>query len=278
MSMKPAFAGAQSRASGTLARELLAGQLVTIGVLLALAGVAWWVTDLRMAGMDAGPGTDPGAFGFYVSTWTVMMAAMMFPSIAPMVLVYRKVQRGRRAQGREVPSGTTPLFVSGYLLVWAASGLLGYAVLKVGRALAGGVFAWDNAGRYTAAAFILAAAVYEFTPLKHACLSRCRGPLAFLLGSWRDGRRGALVMGLEHGAWCLGCCWLLMVALFALGAMSITWMLVISALIAAEKLLPWRGAATTGVAVLLAALAIAVAATPSNVPALTVPGSSASMH
>ena len=249
-----------------------------IGVLLALALVAWLVTDLRMAGMDAGPGTDPGALGFYVSTWVVMMAAMMFPSIAPMVLMYRNLQRGRRSQGNPAPAGATGLFVSGYLAIWAASGLLGYAVLKGGRALDGGLFAWDRAGRWTAAAVLLAAALYEFTSFKHACLTRCRGPLAFLLGSWRDGRRGALTMGIEHGAWCLGCCWALMAALFALGAMSMTWMLLIGALVAAEKLLPWRTAGTVGVAAVLAALAIGVAAAPAQVPALTIPGSPAAMR
>jgi predicted metal-binding membrane protein len=257
---------------------LLSGQLAVIGLLLALAVVAWIVTDLRMTGMDAGPGTDPGAFGFYVSTWVVMMAAMMFPSIAPMVLTYRNLQRGRRDQSRSVQAGVTAVFVGGYLAVWGASGLLGYAVLKSGRALDGGLFSWDRAGRWTAATVIMVAALYEFTPLKHACLTRCRGPLAFLLGSWRDGRRGAFTMGVEHGAWCLGCCWALMAALFALGAMSVTWMLLIGALIAAEKLLPWRTAGTVAVAGVLAALAIGVAAAPARVPALTIPGSPAAMR
>jgi predicted metal-binding membrane protein len=277
---RPAAAGhpaAADRKSG-LAPGLLGGQLVAIAVLLALAAAAWVVTDLRMAGMDAGPGTDPGAFGFYVSTWVVMMAAMMFPSIAPMVLTYRNLQRGRAERGQVVQAGSPALFVAGYLAVWAASGLLAYAVLKGGRSLVGGTFAWHEAGRWTAAGLLLLAASYEFTPLKHACLKRCRSPLGFLVGSWRDDRRGALAMGIEHGAWCLGCCWALMVALFALGAMSITWMVLVSALIAAEKLLPWRGVGTVGVAAVLIALAIGIAAAPSNVPALTVPGGSRAMN
>jgi hypothetical protein len=247
---------------------LRSGQLLTIGLLIALAIVAWVVTDLRMAGMDAGPGTDPGAFGFYLSTWVVMMAAMMFPSIAPVVLMFRRMARRR---------GASAVFVVGYLLVWAASGLVAYAVLKLGRALDGGLFAWDRAGRWTAAAVILAAAAYEFTPLKRMCLTKCRSPLGFLTGRWRDGNAAALRMGVEHGAWCLGCCWALMAALFALGAMSLTWMLVIGALIAAEKLLPWRSASTIGVSVMLAALAIGIAASPASVPALTVPGSPSAM-
>ena len=251
--------------------ELIRGQLLAIAALLALATVAWAVTDLRMAGMDGGPGTDPGAFGFYISTWVVMMAAMMLPSAAPMVLTYRRMQRGKG------PAGATTAFVAGYLLLWAATGFVAYGVLEAGRSLAGGFFAWDHAGRATAAVVLIAAAVYELTPAKNACLGRCRSPFAFMMASWRGGRRGALRMGLEHGAWCLGCCWALMVGLFALGAMSLTWMLVVSALIAVEKLLPWRAAATAAVVAVLLTLAIGIAASPARVPGLTVPGDSSAM-
>ena len=259
--------------SGALTRGLRRGQLSVLGVLLALAAAAWLVSDLRMAGMDAGPGTDPGAFGFYVSTWVVMMAAMMFPSIAPMVLTYRGLQVGRR-------SGTanTGLFVGGYLIVWAASGLLAYGALKAGRSLDGGLLGWHRGGRWVAAGVLAAAAVYEFTPLKDACLGRCRSPVGFLMGSWKDGSGGALRMGLEHGAWCLGCCWLLMVALFALGVMSLVWMGVVTVLIGVEKLVSSRALGTSVVAAVLAALAVGVAAAPQDLPGLTIPGSPAAMH
>ena len=250
---------------------LLAWRLAIIGALVVLAAVAWWMTDLRMGGMDAGPGTDPGALGFYVTTWVVMMAAMMFPSIAPMVLMYVGLQRGRRERGMSAPVGATASFVAGYLVLWGAAGLAGYAVLKLGRNLDGGLFAWNRAGRWASVAVLLAAAAYEFTPLKAACLSRCRSPLGFLVSEWRDGRAGALRMGIVHGGWCVGCCWALMAALFALGAMSLAWMIVIAILIAVEKLLPWRGAATAGVAAILVGLAIGVAAAPAHVPGLTVP-------
>jgi predicted metal-binding membrane protein len=250
---------------------LLAWRLAIVGALVALAAIAWWATDLRMAGMDAGPGTDPGAFGFYVTTWVVMMAAMMFPSIAPMVLMYVGLQRGRRAQGLAAPAGATACFVAGYVLLWGAAGLVGYTVLKLGRELDGGFFAWDRAGRWAAVGVLAAAAIYELTPLKNACLTRCRGPLGFLVSDWRDGRAGAVRMGVVHGGWCLGCCWALMAALFALGAMSLAWMIVIALLIAVEKLLPWRATATAGVAAVLATLAIGVAAAPARVPGLTIP-------
>jgi len=207
----------------------------------------------------------------------VMTAAMMFPSIAPMVLMHRNIQAGRRARGEEAAAGTTALFVAGYLALWGASGLLAYAALRVGRSVDGGLLAWHRGGRWASAGLLAAAALYELTPVKAACLTRCRSPLGFLIGSWREGRIGAVSMGVRHGAWCLGCCWLLMVGLFALGAMSIAWMVVISVLIAAEKLLPWRTVGMVGVAAALAALAIGVAATPQNVPALTIPGSPAAM-
>ncbi|HKN94559.1 MAG TPA: DUF2182 domain-containing protein [Thermoleophilaceae bacterium] len=258
-----AVAAPGPRSAGQL---LLRWQLAIVGGLVALAALAWWSTGARMAGMDAGPGTDPGALGFFVTTWVVMMAAMMFPSIAPMVLMYARLQRTRR--------DGIALFVAGYLLVWTAAGLLGYAVIKLGRDLDAGFFAWHNAGRWTAAGVLAAAAIYEFTPAKYACLGRCRSPFGFLVTEWRDGRGGALRMGVVHGGWCLGCCWLLMAGLFALGAMSVPWMIVIGVLITVEKLLPWRGAATGVVAVTLVALAIAVAAAPASVPGLTVPSSS----
>jgi predicted metal-binding membrane protein len=275
-------AAAPSATSFVTARRSVLGRLgeqtALAGALLTLAGVAWVVTDLRMAGMDAGPGTNPGALGFYLSTWVVMMAAMMLPSITPMVLAYRDLQHERQGHGRRAKAGDTGLFVAGYLAVWAAAGLVGYALLEGGRFLDGGLFAWDRAGRWAATGVLVAAALYQLTPSKNTCLTRCRSRRAFLLKGWRDGRDGALRIGIEHGAWCLGCCWALMAALFALGAMSVGWMALISALIAVERLLPWRALTTTGVASLLAAAAIGVAAAPAQIPMFTIPGSPTAMR
>jgi len=259
--MSSGLAVSRRRAGATLR----SGQLVVIGVLLGLALLAWWITDLRMAGMDAGPGTDPGVLGFYVTTWVVMMAAMMFPSIAPTVLMFRKMARG---------AGATALFVGGYLLVWSISGLIGYGILKLGRAVGGGLFAWNRAGQWAAVAVLAMAALYEFTPAKNACLAKCRSPLAFVMGSWRPGAAGALRMGFEHGGWCLGCCWALMAALFALGAMSLTWMALVTVLVAWERTLPRPARpARLGVAAVLVALGLWVALAPGAVPGLTIPGS-----
>jgi predicted metal-binding membrane protein len=246
-------------------RRLVArGELLLAALLLALGALAWAITADRMNGMDAGPGTDPGAVGFFVVVWVVMMAAMMFPSVLPMVVIYDRVSRRH---------GGTPFFVAGYLLTWTGAGLLAYGLFVGGRAVAGDALAWDRAGRYVAAGVLVVAAVYQLTPLKDRCLSKCRGPLRFVLESWRDGRVGALRMGVAQGAWCVGCCWALMASLFALGVMSVAWMAFVAALIALEKLAPWRVAANRAIAVGLLAVGIGLAVAPASVPALTVPGS-----
>jgi predicted metal-binding membrane protein len=119
---------------------------------------------------------------------------------------------------------------------------------------------------------LLLAAGYELTPLKNVCLGKCRSPLGTLLGSWRDGWTGALRMGANNGAWCVGCCWALMASLFALGVMSVTWMAIVAGVIAVEKILPWRRAATYGTALALLALGVLILVAPDALPGLTVPG------
>ncbi|HTK23358.1 MAG TPA: DUF2182 domain-containing protein, partial [Gaiella sp.] len=132
--------------------------------------------------------------------------------------------------------------------------------------------AWDRAGRWLAGATLLIAAAYELTPLKDVCLGKCRTPLGFLLGNWREGLLGAVNMGIRHGAWCVGCCWALMASLFALGVMSIVWMAVVAGLIAFEKLIPSRRAATYGTAAVLIVVGVLMLFAPDVVPALSVPG------
>jgi predicted metal-binding membrane protein len=244
-----------------------------IGALLALAALAWLVVARRMDGMDAGPGTDPGTLGFYTLSWVVMMAAMMFPSIVPMVLAFSSIQTRRRTRGAVKGSISTSLFVAGYLLSWTVFGLAAYAAFTWVRSLSIGALSWSHDGRYLAGGVLVAAAIYQLTPAKDACLRRCRSPLDFVLEHWHDGRLGALRMGAIHGAWCVGCCWMLMAALFALGLMSITWMIVLAAAIAAEKLLPSPPTTNRVIVAALAALGIALISTPSNVPGLVIPNS-----
>src|SRR4051812_28286432 len=260
-------APAQVRPAGEGLGPAFAAVRVRLGLvvlLFALAAVGWWWTVREMGGMDDGPWTGLGTLGWFLATWVVMMAAMMFPSVAPTVALYARMTRER--------SPASPLlFAAGYLATWAAVGALAFAVSLLAGPLAGDVLAWDRAGRWVAGATLVAAAVYEVTPLKDVCLGKCRSPLGLLLGSWRDGHDGALRMGAHAGAWCVGCCWALMASLFALGLMSIAWMAFVAGLIAAEKILPWRRVAVYGTAAVLLALGALVLVAPDAIPALTIP-------
>ena len=250
-------------------------QLALLAGLLALAVAAWVLADDRMAGMDSAPGAALGALGFYVTVWVVMMAAMMFPSVAPTVMMYDRLREGHRARGRGAAPDATAIFVLGYLGVWTAAGLVAYGLLAAGREIDPAFLAWDDAGRWLTGGVIVVAGIYQLTPWKQACLVKCRSPMMFLAERWRHGRAGALELGGRHGAWCLGCCWALMAALFAVGVMSLGWMAVIAAFIAGEKLLPWPRVARTAVAVALVALGLAVSVAPAEVPGFTEPGGGA---
>jgi predicted metal-binding membrane protein len=239
-------------------------RLALVTLLFALAAVGWWWTAGQMRGMDNGPWTSLGAVGWFLGVWVVMMAAMMFPSVAPTVALYSRMTRNR--------SVLLPMaFTSGYLVIWAVAGAVAFALVTgVGR-ISTNALAWDRAGRPVAGTILILAALYELTPLKDACLGKCRSPLGFLLGSWRDGRAGAFYMGAKNGFWCVGCCWALMASLFALGIMSLAWMVVVAGLITIEKTIPWRQVATYGTALVLLALGVLLLADPSAIPLLTIP-------
>ena len=268
--------GSARLSSRSAAARLEGAQVALLVVLLALAVVAWLVTNDRMAGMESTPGMGLGGLGFYITVWVVMMAAMMFPSVAPTVLMYDRLRLGHRARGKGAAADATALFVVGYLCVWSAAGLAAYGLFELVRAVAPPFLAWNEAGRYVTGGVIVAAAGYQLTALKRACLVKCRSPMMFLAERWRDGRTGALELGSRHGAWCLGCCWALMVALFAVGVMNLGWMALIAAFIAGEKLLPRPVAARRIVAVLLLALGLGVAFVPADVPGFAEPD--AGMH
>lgn len=191
-----------------------------------------------------------------------MMAAMMFPSVAPIALLHARVGQGR---------SRTWLFLAGYLAVWTAFGLGAYALFRGIASLDLGFLSWDEQGPLVAGGAIVAAGVYQLTPLKRFCLNHCRTPLRFITDSWRDGRLGAVRMGAGHGAFCVGCCFGLMLVLFVLGVMSLLWMAVVAALIFAEKVLPFGARLATVLAVCLLALGLWVATSPGTVPGLTQP-------
>ena len=138
--------------------------------LLAAAGLAWWWTVGRMAGMDAGPGTDLGTLGWFTGTWVAMMAAMMLPSFAPALDGYLSAARGRGIS-------RSLLCTAGYLLAWTAAGVVAYGVFELGKGVFAGELAWSGGGRWVSGGLIVVAVVYQLTPMKQACLTRCRGQL-----------------------------------------------------------------------------------------------------
>jgi predicted metal-binding membrane protein len=233
-----------------------------VRIMLLLSGlvvVAWAVTVERMQGMDTGPGTDLGGLGWYLGIWVTMTAAMMLPSEAPAALLVARLRRG-------LP---TLLFLAGYLAVWTAYGLAAYALFRFVTSFDTGWLAWDEAGPYVAGAAIVAAGVYELTPLKRLSLRHCRSP--HLEGP-------AARSGLANGLHCVGSSGGLMVVLFALGVMSVVWMVVVAGVIFAEKVLPQGLRLTRAVAIALLVLGVWVAVSPSSVPGLTEPERSPSMQ
>ena len=207
-----------------------------LGSLLVLAGAAWGVLAWQAAETDEMSLTMGMSAPLFIALWVVMMVAIMFPTAAPMILMFARIHNSKRDRGQNfVP---TWVFTSAYLLVWSATGIAAYAIAVAGDALAGeSTWVMDNAPRIGGGLLVFAG-VYQLTPLKDICLSKCRTPVSFLMNSWRDGYAGAFRMGLDHGVFCLGCCWLLFLILFPLGMMNIIVLALITALIFAEKSLP----------------------------------------
>ena len=233
----------------------------TTPILLGAAAVAWLVTIERMRGMDAGPGTDLGGLGWYLGFWVTMSVAMMLPSAVPATLAYARAARG----------SPTALLVVGYLAVWTAFGLAAYALFRFVTSLDPAWLAWDRGGPYVAGGTIAAAGLYELTSWKARFLQRCRAPLA-------GGHQDALRTGVVHGLDCVACCVGLMAVLFALGVMSVLWMVVVAGVILAEKVLPRGLLVTRVVGPVLVALGIWVAVSAGSVPGLTEPGGAPPME
>ena len=240
--------------SDRLEAALRNDRVIVMVALICVAGLAWGYMIHEAQGMAqtgicrcaglamSGPDTKPWSIVAVVPLflmWAEMMVAMMIPSAAPMILTFARVNRQRREQERPfVPTG---LFVMGYLLAWSGFSLLaalaqwglhGAALLspmmKSNNAILGGVL-------------LIATGVFQWTPWKRACLQHCSSPLSFLLGEWREGRAGALAMGIKHGAYCTGCCWLLMALLFVAGVMNLLWVAVITLAVLLEKVVPRGG-------------------------------------
>jgi predicted metal-binding membrane protein len=231
-------------------------------LLLVLLPLICWMWIAVMARDMYGPMTGASAWMMTANwdvphilllwaMWTVMMTGMMLPSASPLVLLYGAVAR-RSAQGRR----QVYALAAGYLIVWMAFSL-GVTALQRGLAalLVVSPMMEVTNSRFGATLLLLAGA-YQLTPIKHACLRTCRSPLAFLISRWRAGWPGAFVVGIEHGAYCVGCCWALMLLLFAGGVMNLMVIAALTAFVALEKLAPLglQGARISGVLLMAAGL------------------------
>jgi predicted metal-binding membrane protein len=234
-------------------------RVVILAALTAISAICWYYTWLQAAAMsDMAELAMPMRFAPWTAAdtalniliWWVMMLGMMVPSAAPMILFFAAINRSKRGRGElYVP---TAIFTAGYLLVW---GLFGVAATAAEWGLERAALIspqTQQVGPWLGGAILIAAGLYQLTPLKYACLAHCRSPVAFVLGHWRDGAAGALYMGAEHGLFCLGCCWLLMALLFAGGVMSLLWMAALAAFVLVEKVAPFgpRIARASGVLLL----------------------------
>ncbi len=229
---------------------LLRRERLILGVCLSVVvGLAWWhlldmdpnMEGMSMSGISDGMAMDPAPwsaadFARLFLMWSVMMVAMMVPSAAPMALTFLSVNRQRRARSARVVS--TWIFVLGYVAVWTAFSLVATlaqwglheaALISTSMALTSPL---------VTGAVLIGAGVYQWTPLKKRCLTGCRSPLSFLMSRWREGAWGAWKMGLEHGSFCVGCCWVLMALLFVIGVMNLGWVAAIAAFVIAEKVVP----------------------------------------
>lgn len=233
-------------------------RMVALASLLALAGLAWlylWWDAARMSAdmpttpagggmvaMPMAPVWELGALALTFVMWSIMMVGMMLPSAAPAILLYGTMVRKNRERGSSLPA--VWIFAAGYLAVWTGFSLA--ATLLQAALQAGGLVTpmMVSASPWLSGGLLVAAGVYQWLPLKEACLEKCRAPLQFFLFRWRPGTGGAFAMGAEHGLFCVGCCWALMLLLFAAGVMNLLWVAALAGFVLVEKLLP--GARLTG--------------------------------
>ena len=252
--------GSSARSSGLIEAVLKRDRVVVAAGVAALVALAWaYLVYVAQSGSGMGSGMamtqleswSAADFGLMFLMWAVMMVAMMVPTAAPMILLFATVNRRRREQAQPyVPTG---VFLSGYVIVWSAFAALATVAnwgLHVNSLLTSMMGPTSSA--YLGGALLLTAGVFQWSPLKYACLSHCRSPLGFLMSEWRDGAGGALRMGLKHGGYCLGCCWLLMGLLFVLGVMNLLWIAALAAFVLMEKVIP-RGLLVSRVTGLLMA-------------------------
>lgn len=235
--------------------------VVLAATLIAAAATAWLLVLRASSSMSmAGPGVSPSVRegAAFTAQWGVMMAAMMLPSAAPMILLYRTVSR--RLSAERDPSIPVALFAAVYLFLWLLFGAPVYGAYVAVSSLAASWRPFDAVMPYAIAGVLVAGGIYQLTEAKRVCLRHCEAPLGFLMRRWRSGYAATVRLALEHAFYCIGCCWALMVILVVAGAMSISWVLGIAIVVFAEKVLPrgWRTARLVGVSLIALGLAVAL--------------------
>ena len=228
-------------------RAVKRDRVIVMTSLVVLAAAAWGYTGYlawKMEDMDMGMEMSMPQMQTWTLVdlvllfvmWTVMMVAMMVPSAAPMVLMFANVQRQRQKQQR--PFVPTSIFLLGYLIVWTAFSLI--ATLAQWGLHSAALLSpmMISTSSLFGGVLLMIAGLFQWTPLKHTCLKHCRSPLGFFTAEWREGTRGALVMGLKHGSYCTGCCWALMALLFVAGVMNLFWVAIIAVFVLIEKIIP----------------------------------------
>lgn len=247
---------------------------IVLGLLLALTAACWALLIWQGAGDGMDMAMASPTMGMraplFLAIWVIMMVAMMFPTAAPMILTFHKTQASRRQRGEAFVA--TWVFVAAYMLVWTLSGVAAYAGAVAAEAFAKRSGLPPATAARIGGAIIIVAGAYQLTPFKDVCLSKCRTPIGFIITSWRDGVAGAFRMGLLHGAYCLGCCWLVFVILFPLGMMNIAAMALITLVVFAEKTLPWGRPVARATAAALVAYGGAVLVAPHVLPSFMAGG------
>jgi predicted metal-binding membrane protein len=237
---------------------------------LALSLSAWLCALVLMGGMDEGPGTPLHNLPVFLAGWVVMLTAMMLPSELNYIAAFGAVLRSRDRASTARPSVMTS-FVAGYGIAWVAYGLGAYLLDLAIRAVSPEMIAWNRAGPSLAGSVLIIAGLFQVSPLKQVCLTGCRTPLSFFARYWREGNFGAVTMGFRHGLVCVGCCWALMAVMFAVGAMSLTWMALLTLFMFAEKVLPKGQKLATPIASFLCVMGIWIAVSPGTAPLLKDP-------
>jgi predicted metal-binding membrane protein len=237
---------------------------------LALSLSAWLCALVLMGGMDEGPGTPLHNLPVFLAGWVVMLTAMMLPSELNYIAAFGAVLRSRDRASTARPSVMTS-FVAGYGIAWVAYGLGAYLLDLAIRAVSPEMIAWNRAGPSLAGSVLIIAGLFQVSSLKQVCLTGCRTPLSFFARYWREGNFGAVTMGFRHGLVCVGCCWALMAVMFAVGAMSLTWMALLTLFMFAEKILPKGQKLAIPIASFLCVMGIWIAVSPGTAPLLKDP-------